>query len=694
MGGEMATINWINSTGGDWFHQANWDLDRNPQAGDDAVVGGSGGYTVSVAPKDEDTDVFIQLNSLTVSDSRASVNFSAPSGDHVQLACTSISNSGSMSFAATSNGISGTFSNKGTLSTGGTTIFANALNNSKGLLIATGVLALDGNAPPGLFTSGTVDLTHIQLEFGQTGSITSFTENLDLTIDFPAQIITDAGSPLSTVASNAGRLELDDGASLGNQAVSFINSGTYVVDNSAISTNKDFDNTGLLELDHFFGTGTGSTFTVAGAFTNSGTLQLGNLAMTSGVTATVGSLVNSGTIALVGASTVKASLVDLTDIAPQTLSGQALVLSGDSLVQFRNGGIASLDAMASISIDGPSAFVADHGHTTKNSALSSLDSNAGLLTLGDGVVLGNAAVAFTNSGTYTAFDHTQVKTSLDFTNSGQLNIDAGAGQAGSSLSVTGTFSNGGTFDFGNVSLSAADLSVVTNLDNTGMIAIAGSSASDIATLKVKGDATNSGTVDIGAFASLTKAHGYTQTAGETDIAGAFNLPDTFIQGGILQGTGKDTGSVVVTGGGIAGGDFETATLGTLSIKGKLVDSAEVDATLVAAGSGAASEIDVTGSKVSLKDGTLHLNITDPANLHAGETFTVLTFTPDILTFGFSHMTDGTHTGDGKSLDLGNGFTLDATYDNAGGDITLTVADTPAHAEAAGAIVHPGFVDWT
>ena len=50
----------------------------------------------------------------------------------------------------------------------------------------------------------------------------------------------------------------------------------------------------------------------------------------------------------------------------------------------------------------------------------------------------------------------------------------------------------------------------------------------------------------------------------------------------------------------------------------------------------------------------------------------MTFQPGELTGTFATILGG---GDGTSVDLGNGLTLDAIYDNAGGDISLEVTKT-------------------
>ena len=50
----------------------------------------------------------------------------------------------------------------------------------------------------------------------------------------------------------------------------------------------------------------------------------------------------------------------------------------------------------------------------------------------------------------------------------------------------------------------------------------------------------------------------------------------------------------------------------------------------------------------------------------------MTFQPGELTGTFATILGG---GDGTSVDLGNGLTLEAIYDNAGGDISLEVVKT-------------------
>ncbi len=561
------------------------------------------------------------------------------------------------------------------------------LNNTGTLQIGGLGLTVGFDQAPTQLNTGTLIIT-TGLFYKPGGSgITSIASSASLSIDGNGSgILTDDGfhtNELANLTNNAGSLTLGDQAALANQAVSFSNSGTYTIFNHvAVSTNSglDFANSGSMTIDGTHATG-GSTLVVGGTLSNSGVLHVGSadgsLSADSSVTAS--HLTNSGTIALLGGTSFRASLVDTHDAAPSVLSsGVSITLTGNAVLQFASGTVTAISAGAQLILDGTHAHIGDHGQTSKNSALTGLDSNAGILVLGNGAAIANSALAFDNTGSYTIFNHTTAKTNLDFTNGGVLALDQGAGDGGSQLKVGTALDNSGTLSVGNSALSAGDTVSAATLTNSGTITLRGGSASDKATLSITGDIANSGTMDIGVFSQINKDNTYTQTAGETDVGGTLKAATVLVQGGILQGIGTVIANINDSGGDVAGGDFAAHTLGTLHIQGKLVDSANVDATLVAE-TGDASLIAVSGPKVSLKGATLHLDISNPDNLTVGETFTILTFTHDTLTFGFTAITDGPHTGDGNSLDLGNGFTLEADYDKPAGHITLTVADSGSHA---------------
>jgi len=121
---------------------------------------------------------------------------------------------------------------------------------------------------------------------------------------------------------------------------------------------------------------------------------------------------------------------------------------------------------------------------------------------------------------------------------------------------------------------------------------------------------------------------------------------------------------------------------TLSITGALIDKSAMDVALTAGGSGPACAAFAVDGRVVLKGATLNIHINDPQNLHAGETFDILDFAPGALRGHFASLTDGTHFGDAHHLDLGNGYALDAVYDNDAGHVQLVVTTVASEQPAA------------
>ena len=62
-------------------------------------------------------------------------------------------------------------------------------------------------------------------------------------------------------------------------------------------------------------------------------------------------------------------------------------LSGHALAEFASGGITGIAGNSTLSVNGGSAFVADVGNTTSNSALTGLANNAGTLDLEAGATV-------------------------------------------------------------------------------------------------------------------------------------------------------------------------------------------------------------------------------------------------------------------------------------------------------------------
>ena len=147
-------------------------------------------------------------------------------------------------------------------------------------------------------------------------------------------------------------------------------------------------------------------------------------------------------------------------------------------------------------------------------------------------------------------------------------------------------------------------------------------------------------------------------------------PDVNITGGKMQGMGMVTGAANISG----TGTIEAIDLANNSLPAALVingnysqSGGTFDALLHGTGI-QIDEVNVTnGHSVNLTGGDLEaFGVT----FALGQVFEdIMTFQPGELTGTFATILGG---GDGTSVDLGNGLTLDAIYDNAGGDISLEV----------------------
>ena len=237
---------------------------------------------------------------------------------------------------------------------------------------------------------------------------------------------------------------------------------------------------GALYLDAFWfisGEG-GSSLTIGGKLANRGAVRIGasDNALSADSTVQASKLTNSGTIGLYGSSTAQATL-EVTSRAGfgtiGTLSGDVR-LSGDALVEFANGQIATIAADSALSLIGSHAFVADASHTGSNSALKGLDAVAGELDLENGAT---------------------AKTSSALTSSGAINLDWSPADGGSLLNVGGALTNSGTIDVGNSSLSARSRLEAASVVNDGAINLFGY-ADAHAILHVTGAFMNDGSVNL------------------------------------------------------------------------------------------------------------------------------------------------------------------------------------------------------
>ena len=286
-----------------------------------------------------------------------------------------------------------------------------------------------------------------------------------------------------------------------------------------------------------------------------------------------------------------------------------------------------------------------------------------------------------NSGDLEVHENVAVTTAagVNLTNNGIFNIDTGSGQGASTTTIGGTLSNTATLNIGNTALSAPTAVTAAALTNTGTMTLAGntSNSANSATVTVNGQASNAGTINLPTATSVTVSgagNAYTQTAGSTNLSGGtLAAPNVNITGGKMQGMGTVTGAANIS----ATGTIEAIDLANNALPATLINNGNYsqsggtfDGLLHGTGI-QIDEVNVTnGHSVNLTGGDLEaFGVT----FALGQVFEdIMTFQPGELTGTFATLQGG---GNGTSVDLGNGLTLDAIYDNAGGDISLEVTKT-------------------
>jgi hypothetical protein len=324
---------------------------------------------------------------------------------------------------------------------------------------------------------------------------------------------------------------------------------------AAVSTTGTLSNDGTIHLDFVDGDG-GSSLTLAGALSNSGSLTVGNATLSGSDKVTAASLDNTGSINLTGSSANQA-LLDVTASAgfgtAGVLSGN-VALTGDTAIKFASGEINSL--AGSLDLTGNSAFIEDSTAPGSNSALT------GLASIGSGAtfVLGNNAA---------------VSTTGALTNSGYVGIDHFGG-GGSSVTAAGVLTNSGSLDIGNTSLSASDEVTAASLDNTGGISLNGSEGTNQALLDVATGSAGfgaagvlSGAVGLNGDSAIEFASGQiTSLTGSLDLTGN----DAFIEDSTALGSNSALTGLASIG---AGATLDLESAAAVSTTGALANDGTV-----------------------------------------------------------------------------------------------------------------------
>jgi hypothetical protein len=533
------------------------------------------------------------------------------------------------------------------------------------------------NAAAGFGTAGeetgTVWLQNDALLEFKSGQIT--TVDGELWLDGANSRVADASSlttnsALTGLTGVSGNFYLENGATVATTgALSVTGNGTLGLDGN----NTD-------------GPG-GSSLTVGGKLTNSSTnnngVSVGNTGITSADSLTVNGVIgisNTGEINIEGSATVQATVNVANAAAGFGTTGVetgTVFLENDALLEFKSGQIATVDG--ELWLDGANARVARAAAPATNSALTGLTTVSGSFYLENGAkVSPTGNVSVTGGGTM----------ELDGNNTD--------GGGGSSLTIAGTLTNSSTngqgVDVGNTGITSADtltLNGAGGLSNTGQINIVGGSASAVGTLDVTKTATSSGTIDINAFGEL-KAATVDVTGGSVVInaSGDLTATATNVTGGTVEGVGTVTGALNDTGGTVVGGTLNSTT-GTLNLDGAYeqsgsgvlqtdINTGDSQQSSIIAATGTPGTPGAAGS-VNLAGGVLLIDA--QSSLALNTPYTVMTFGADDLYGQFGEIETegslGSHTGNGDTVNLGNGDTLEVLYNEASGDVQVEVVTTPA-----------------
>jgi hypothetical protein len=553
----MSTSTWTGAVNSDWDDADNWSPAGVPGADSDVTI--ATGAPAPVASASIGT-----VNSITDS---FYLSFESAGTNTV---ATSLDNTGHLRIDANGGeggtilNVGGALTDSGHLRIGNATLSASdevtaaSLDNmargpKRGTIDLTGSSAdqalLDVAGSAGFGTAGILS-GHVRLagdsaiEFA-SGEITSLAANAQLHLNGNDAFIEDGAAPGSNSA-------LTGLASIGAGAILGLHNKVWV------STSGSLANDGDIRLDIVAGSG-GSSLTLAGALTNSGTLDIGNSALVAPSKVSATALTNTGSIDLT-ASSANQALLDVTSgVAGFGTAGVGsgyLELAGDSAIEFASGEITSLAANAQLHLNGSDALIEDGTKLGSNSALM------GLASIGAGATLDLENGA-------------SVSTTGALANDGTLNIHSELA-SGSSLTLAGALTSSGDLVISNSYnlLSASDKVTAAALDNTGSIDLS-SAGSGQALLDVTSAA------GFGTAGTLTGSVGFVTGGAIEFVSGqittiaassqlSFNGPNAFIEDSTALGSNS-----ALTGLSNILGSFSLSRGASLSTTGALTNSGQL-----------------------------------------------------------------------------------------------------------------------
>ena len=472
------------------------------------------------------------------------------SGGFGTIAAGSLVNRGSIVFETSGDlQISGNAKNSGFLQTGFET--GSHVVNIAGKLTNSGQFLLDGHGDAAtlgrMVNSGSVDVSSastltVNGRVNNTGTITTggFSPGGN-TIVIAGKLINSGTFQLNggdgfvgNGMSNSGAVNLETGSSL-SIAGDFTNTGTTATEfngmgsgGNTVNISGNLSNSGTIEL-----LGVDNALNVTGTLTNeaSGQFLLTGLTFHQPVTATLGGLVNAGFV----------------EVGP---GGGILQVNGDAS---NSGQIIDTGFMSTLNVTGTLTNSGDFELQGGPPAMATIGSlvNSGTFQLngpGDMATIGNGV---TNSGTIDLENISTLNIAGDVNNTGNFYTSNLGGSGGNTVAITGMLTNSGTFQLN----GPGDMATLGSLTSSGTVGVNNNS-----TLALTGNLANSGSLDLENMSQL-------QVSGDANNSGSMTAD--FVAHGngsntiTINGTLTNSGLFGLYGDSNRGFNSDYGTLGNL-----------------------------------------------------------------------------------------------------------------------------------
>ncbi|MEM7452821.1 MAG: hypothetical protein AAF456_00570 [Planctomycetota bacterium] len=641
---------WSSATSGDWDLAGNWTGGTPDTPTESAVLGGSTTYTVAYR------NLSLTIDSLSIDNSLATLLIETDTGNTNLTVENDVTNNGTIridsdsGFDPSLTVNSGTLTNNGTVSFGGTSTSGTTLRSLSADVVNNGLFRVDQNARltrnNGVFTNNSlVDIaTGKTLDFGAATA----------TFNMNGGTVKNSGAfnfSGDTLNFNAGNFT-DNAISLNNSTLNIGtgSTGTGVFNMTGLG-NYNGDLAAAQTINITPGSGN-TTITATSDFDNNGTINLDSDNGFDVLLTRDGSITNNATINFGGTSDDGVTLRRLS--ADVTNNGTVNVNQNGRLT--RNGGTFNNDGTVNIATDrfldfesATGTFVQDSGSVNNLGSFNflgdTLNFNGGNFS-GNAVSLNNSTLNIGAGSTGTGeFNMTGLGNySGDLAAAQTLNINPGTGNT--TITAADDFTNNGTINLDSDNGFDVLLTRAGSITNDATVNFGGTSDDGFTIRRLSADVVNNGTVNVNQNGRLSRNSGIFTNNSSVNIASGKTLDfDTALgtfnhEAGTVdnQGSFNFSGDTLNFNGGVFSGNAISMNNSTLNI---------------GAGSTGAGVFDMTG----LGNYSGDLAVSQTVNINPGTGNTVITAAADFTNNGTFN------------LDSDNGFdsslTLAGTLTNEG-----------------------------